>query len=471
MPGQLDVWNHVTFLDLLRPRSARSQADHRTTTELHPDGPGPVREAASHRVADDAPRPRRRVLLVATLATACAVLAGGSIAVASAHKSVTLDVDGELVRVTTFAGSVDGLLAEQGIELGERDVVAPTQDDALADGGDVVVRHARQVTVLADGEESTVWTTALSAEEALETLETRAQDVRLVAARSAATGRPELAVHLNDGGPVDLVVDGRTERIEDGSTGVAELLEQRGVTVGDLDRVHVYLPGDAPPAPPAPAEASAVPADAPEATGEAAEAGVSEVTDATVTEPEAAVDAVPAVTVVVQRVVAEERVTLTEIPFEQVVEQTDALYKGQRRTEVAGATGERTTVHRVITVDGVDESSVQLSDLVTRAPVTEVVREGTKARPAPAPTGGTVVTGDVWGALAKCESGGNPTAVSSSGKYHGLYQFSVGTWQAVGGAGLPSEASAEEQTQRAQALQARSGWGQWPACAAKLGLL
>jgi hypothetical protein len=40
----------------------------------------------------------------------------------------------------------------------------------------------------------------------------------------------------------------------------------------------------------------------------------------------------------------------------------------------------------------------------------------------------------------------------------------------VGGSGLPSEASMEEQTARAQALQARSGWGQWPACTAKLGL-
>jgi hypothetical protein len=61
--------------------------------------------------------------------------------------------------------------------------------------------------------------------------------------------------------------------------------------------------------------------------------------------------------------------------------------------------------------------------------------------------------------------------VSANGLYHGLYQFSVQTWQAMGGSGLPSQASPGEQTQRAQALQARSGWGQWPACAKKLGLL
>ena len=76
----------------------------------------------------------------------------------------------------------------------------------------------------------------------------------------------------------------------------------------------------------------------------------------------------------------------------------------------------------------------------------------------------------MWAALAQCESGGNPTIVSSNGLYHGLYQFSVATWQSVGGSGLPSQASPAEQTERAKALQARSGWGQWPACSSQLGL-
>ena len=76
----------------------------------------------------------------------------------------------------------------------------------------------------------------------------------------------------------------------------------------------------------------------------------------------------------------------------------------------------------------------------------------------------------MWARLAQCESGGNPRAVSASGTYHGLYQFSVATWRSVGGSGLPSQASPAEQTKRAQILQQRAGWGQWPACSAKLGL-
>ena len=76
----------------------------------------------------------------------------------------------------------------------------------------------------------------------------------------------------------------------------------------------------------------------------------------------------------------------------------------------------------------------------------------------------------MWAKLAACESGGRPNAVSASGAYHGLYQFSVATWRSVGGSGLPSQATAAEQTKRAKILQARSGWGQWPHCSSKLGL-
>jgi hypothetical protein len=69
-------------------------------------------------------------------------------------------------------------------------------------------------------------------------------------------------------------------------------------------------------------------------------------------------------------------------------------------------------------------------------------------------------------AIAQCESGGDPTAVSSNGMYHGKYQFSVATWQAVGGSGLPSQAPEAEQDMRAVMLYEQSGPGQWPVCGA-----
>ena len=69
-------------------------------------------------------------------------------------------------------------------------------------------------------------------------------------------------------------------------------------------------------------------------------------------------------------------------------------------------------------------------------------------------------------AIAQCESGGDPTAVSADGMYHGKYQFSVATWAAMGGSGLPSQAPEAEQDMRAAMLYAQSGPGQWPVCGA-----
>jgi LysM repeat protein len=78
-------------------------------------------------------------------------------------------------------------------------------------------------------------------------------------------------------------------------------------------------------------------------------------------------------------------------------------------------------------------------------------------------------TGSVWDSIAACEAGGN-WAINTGNGYYGGLQFSLSSWQAVGGSGLPSDASREEQIMRGQILQSRSGWGSWPACSAKLGL-
>lgn len=66
--------------------------------------------------------------------------------------------------------------------------------------------------------------------------------------------------------------------------------------------------------------------------------------------------------------------------------------------------------------------------------------------------------------IALCESGSDPTAVSADGTYYGKYQFSVATWQSVGGTGLPSQAPEGEQDMRAAMLYAQSGPSQWPVC-------
>ncbi|MFN8053568.1 MAG: transglycosylase family protein [Acidimicrobiales bacterium] len=77
--------------------------------------------------------------------------------------------------------------------------------------------------------------------------------------------------------------------------------------------------------------------------------------------------------------------------------------------------------------------------------------------------------------LANCESGGNPRAVSSSGSYHGLYQFDQRTWNGVAGAVLPdyvgtrpSAAPAAVQDAMARALYSARGRSPWPVCGRRI---
>jgi len=73
-----------------------------------------------------------------------------------------------------------------------------------------------------------------------------------------------------------------------------------------------------------------------------------------------------------------------------------------------------------------------------------------------------------WDRLAQCESGGNWAANTGNGYYGGI-QFSIASWQGVGGSGRPDQASRETQIAMGQRLWNQGGWQHWPACTLKLG--
>jgi hypothetical protein len=82
-------------------------------------------------------------------------------------------------------------------------------------------------------------------------------------------------------------------------------------------------------------------------------------------------------------------------------------------------------------------------------------------------TGKSVSSGDAASILARiaaCESGGDPTAISSGGRYRGKYQFTRATWHALGGTGDPAKAAEGTQDRIALALYRQSGASPWPVC-------
>ncbi|MDU0348262.1 resuscitation-promoting factor [Actinomyces sp. MRS3W] len=177
--------------------------------------------------------------------------------------------------------------------------------------------------------------------------------------------------------------------------------------------------------------------------------------------------------------------------FERVEQETDALAEGETEVETEGVNGVTRVVYRVTSVGGEEVAREVVSRVVVSERVDEVVLVGTgtasdttdteetatstsgssdSATSSQSTSSASAADGSVWAALAQCESGGNPTTNTGNG-FYGLYQFSLPTWRALGGTGYPHEADAATQTAMAQKLQAQSGWGQWPHCAAKLGLL
>ena len=66
--------------------------------------------------------------------------------------------------------------------------------------------------------------------------------------------------------------------------------------------------------------------------------------------------------------------------------------------------------------------------------------------------------------IRACESSGNYSIVSASGRYRGAYQFDYATWAGVGGSGDPAAAPPAEQDYRALLLLRQRGTRPWPNC-------
>ncbi|WP_097184983.1 resuscitation-promoting factor [Blastococcus haudaquaticus] len=356
----------------------------------------------------------RRSLQLSLFAVILLGLIGGTLAYVAAQKSVTLTVDGQARTVGTYAGTVAEVLDEEGLEPAAHDVLLPAAAQEIADGDTVVLNRARPLELTVDGVSRELYVTALSVDEALAQLGYRADGLVLSASRSERLPLDGMQLTITTPKDIVLVSDGQERVVTTTAATAGDLLAEQGIALSESDRTSLYL-------------------------GQGL---------------------LNRMRLQVFRVQVSEVTETTEVPHETVETQDPNALEGEKTVTQPGVAGEQVATVRVTVVDGVETARETLSTTVSREPVPELVTVGTKPRPANSPA----ADGLNWAALAQCESGGRPTAVSGTGRYHGLYQFSVSTWQAVGGTGLPSEASPDEQTYRAQLLYNRAGAGQWPHC-------
>jgi uncharacterized protein YabE (DUF348 family) len=360
---------------------------------------------------------------LAVLAGAVVLAVGASgVGYAAMSKTVTLSIDGRTHEVHTFGDSVESVLADQGIDLSDHDTVSPSVDSAVDDGSTIAVRYGRPLDVKLDGQTDRYWVTATDVASALQQIGLRIGGSTLSASRSATIGRSGMDLSVIT--PKDLVVkiaDHKAEKKTLTALTVRDALRQLGVHADHDDKVKPGL-------------------------GTRLEDGDK---------------------LVLTKVRVVKRQVTESIAAPTVRRSDSGMYTDQTEVTRAGRPGSRAVIYRITFENGKATARKVLRSSVLREPVAQVVHVGTKSRPVVTPPSAPAVGYGVWDRIAQCESGGDWHANTGNGYYGGL-QFSLGTWQSYGGSGRPDQNSREEQIRIAEKVRAaEGGYGAWPVCGAR----
>lgn len=362
---------------------------------------------------------RKRIAVTAVYIVVLAALVVGTTAYVGLDKTVHVSVDGKVTSVHSYAKSVGALLRRAGITVGSHDALSPAASSPVHDGETIRIERGRQINLTVDGSTSEVWVTANSVADALAQAGLRGATGAVVSAdRSARVPLTGLNISVNLQHTITVEIGDDARVLVTAAATVGDALAEAGIDVNPGD--HVSIPLDTRP--------------------------------------------FDGLSVIIVRITSNQTLESTPIPFTTVTKGDPTSFVGAKKVGQPGKNGTLVSTYQLTFADGRQTAKTLLSKHITVQPQPEIVLVGSKPKPKPKPISyPTKPDGLNWAALANCESGGRPGAVRAP--FYGMYQFRVSTWNAVGGAGLPSDASASEQTYRAQLLYARSNWKtQWPTC-------
>jgi resuscitation-promoting factor RpfB len=365
-------------------------------------------------------------------------LLGGTAAWAStpSTKLVDLKVDGNTQVIHTTAKNVRGALSAAGVSVGSHDIVAPDLNTSVKSGSEIVVRRGHLLHLTVDGKDRYVWVNAVSVDEALAQLGFSTKNLVSVS-RASRLDAGTTRIDIKSPKRVTFKVDHRTFVIISGGPTVADALRDARVTVGSRDKVSVP-------------------------------------TSSAVRDGE---------TVRIQRITLGTSTSTFGIDFGVVTQDDPTQLVGNSTVVTDGVPGQKKVTYDLVYVDGKLASKIAKQTVVTRQPVDQVKKVGTKTpppapvvnTPAPAPAASAPTPpssggGLNWDAVAACESGGNWAINTGNGFYGGL-QFDIGTWLSNGGgayAPRPDLASRDAQIAVATTLYNARGSSPWPVCGANL---
>ncbi|GGE84554.1 G5 and 3D domain-containing protein [Priestia taiwanensis] len=155
--------------------------------------------------------------------------------------TVQLEVDGQQETVRTHAETVGELLKEQKIELREADKISPSVDTVLTDDMDVRIDLAHPIELVVDGQKQSLWTTADTVNDLLVEQQIVVGEHDEVLPSREAKMEDNTQIIINKAFPMTLDVGGQKEQVWSTSTTVADFLNKKQVTLNELDRVEPAL--------------------------------------------------------------------------------------------------------------------------------------------------------------------------------------------------------------------------------------
>ncbi|MGC2940587.1 MULTISPECIES: resuscitation-promoting factor [unclassified Brevibacterium] len=398
---------------------------------------------------------KNRKVQIAAQAVVITGLVGGTGAVVTMNKPVTLEVNGQAEEIRTFGGTVGDILDSHEIDVDKRDHVKPGVGTKVDRDMTITVNTAKKVALSVDGKETNEWTNANTVGQALADLGVDAKGADLNAKANQRLKEKGNDIDVTTSKDLTVVADGKDHKVSAAVGTAKEALKETGVKLEKDDFLSVPM--------------SASLSDGQVLT-------VNRVENKTVKDKQA-------------------------IKAEVETKKSDSLYEGETKVESQGKDGEKQVVYKVKTINGDEVKKEKKDEKVLSEPKTKVVVQGTKKKETPADTGGSDSgnsggsdsgdsgdsggdsstgggsgsgggsmstqeikdmlggPGSKWYQVVECESNFDPKA--SNGTHFGLFQFLPQTWHSMGGSGNPSDASPQEQFQRAKKLQAEAGWGQW----------
>ncbi|MES7229532.1 septal ring lytic transglycosylase RlpA family protein [Cutibacterium acnes] len=280
-------------------------------------------------------------VVASAIAGALSLTSAGGLTMVQAldRDTVTFSVDGVSQQAKVKPGTVKQALAQQGITVGPHDDVQPSLDSEIHDGQVITVNYGRRVVVTIDGKKVVRWTTAKNVAEVLAQLNQSDPDNLVSVSRSLDISRAGLSFSMQTAKDVTVTIGGKTQKITAVGT-VADALKAAKVEVDSSDAVN---PGLGTP--------------------------LSDGMKITLT--------------MVDQKSQKRRVA---VPFSTKKVEDSNLPKGEIKVITKGVNGINEETWTVVFKDGKKVSEKKVSSKVVNAPVTQVVKVGTKTASSSSPS-------------------------------------------------------------------------------------